>query len=261
MPVDRHGRIDLEALERWLARGDVRRLALMLVNNETGVVQPVAAASRMAREAGVRLHVDAVQALGKLAIDADVLGCDSLALSAHKIGGPKGIGALWLRDGHSVRPLFVGGGQEGRRRAGTENVVGIAGFEAAIKSLSADEAARLAGLRAALEAGVRGIAPDALIIASEVERVAHISAIALPGMPAATQVMTLDLAGIAVSAGAACSSGKVAPSHVLEAMDLPPALVASAIRVSLGWSSTMADIVRFLEVWDDLARRRRRPAA
>lgn len=260
VPVDRHGRIDLEALERRLARGDVGRLALMLANNETGVVQPVAAAGRLAQATGVRLHVDAVQAFGKLPLDVDALGCDSLALSAHKIGGPKGIGALWLREGQIVPPLLVGGGQEGRRRAGTENSGGIAGFAAALEALTEAEANELASLRAALEAGVRASAPDALIIAGEAERVAHISAIALPGMPAATQVMALDLAGIAVSAGAACSSGKVTRSHVLEAMTLPPRLAQSTIRVSIGWSSTAAEIARFLEAWGDLVRRRPRTA-
>jgi cysteine desulfurase len=261
VPVDSHGQIDLEALEQRLSQGDVCRLALMLANNETGVVQPVAAAGRLARAAGVRLHVDAVQALGKLGIDVDALGCDSLALSAHKIGGPKGIGALWLRDGLSVPPLLVGGGQEGRRRAGTENIVGIAGFAAAVEALTEAELVEIATLRGSLEAGVRGIASDALIIACRAERVAHISAMALPGMAAATQVMALDLAGIAVSAGAACSSGKVARSHVLESMNLPLELVESTIRVSIGWSNTTADIDRFLEAWGDLARRRRLSAA
>ncbi len=260
VPVDRHGRLDLMALERRLARGDVARLAVLLANNETGVVQPVAEAGALARAAGARLHVDAVQALGRLPLDVAALACESLALSAHKIGGPKGVGALWLRGSEVVPPLIVGGGQESRLRAGTENVPGIAGFRAALEALSADEPARLDGLRAALETGVRALASDAVIVADEAARVAHVTAIALPGVAASTQVMALDLAGVAVSAGAACSSGKVARSHVLAAMGLAPELADATIRVSLGWTSSEADVGRFLAAWGDLARCRR-PAA
>ena len=266
MPVDAQGRLDLAALEARLASGDVALVALMLANNETGVVQPVAAAAGLAQAAGARLHADAVQALGRIVVDVDALGCDSLALSAHKLGGPKGAGALWLRDmglrdPQTITPLLAGGGQEGRRRAGTENTSGIAGFAAAVTAAMAETSARLVGLRLALETGVRAIAPDAVVIAEAAERLPHIAAIALPGVPAATQVMALDLAGIAVSAGAACSSGKVARSHVLEAMGTPAALADCTIRVSLGWTTTEADIARLLEAWSTLARRRPRAAA
>jgi cysteine desulfurase len=261
VPVDALGRIDLGALEARLARGDVALLALMLANNETGVVQPVAAAARLAHAAGARLHADAVQALGRIAVDVEVLGCDSLALSAHKLGGLKGSGALWLREPDGIAPLLHGGGQEGRRRAGTENTAGIAGFAAAVTAGMAESPTRLAALRQALEAGVRAIAPDAVVIAEAAERLPHISAIALPGVPAVTQVMALDLAGIAVSAGAACSSGKVARSHVLEAMGTSGDLADCTIRVSLGWTTTQADIARLLEAWGALARRRPRAAA
>ncbi len=261
LPVDRHGRLDLSALEARLARGDVGRLAVMLANNETGVIQPVTEAARLARAAGVQLHVDAVQALGKQPIDVEALDCDSIAVSAHKIGGPKGVGALWLRDADILSPLLLGGGQEGRYRAGTENLAGIAGFAAGLEARRVDEPTRLAELRDTLETTVRGIATDAVVIAADSRRLAHISAIALPGVPAATQVIALDLAGVAVSAGAACSSGKVAPSHVLQAMRITPALAACTIRVSLGWNSTAADIARFLEVWATLAARRSRSAA
>jgi len=260
MPVDLLGRIDLQALERRLARGDVARLALMLVNNETGVVQPLADAARLAHSLGARLHVDAVQAPGQLPLDVLGLDCDSLALAAHKIGGPKGVGALWLRDAAAISPLLMGGGQEGRQRAGTENLAGIAGFAAAIEALAAETPGRLAGLRAELERAALAIAPDAVILAGEAERASHITAIALPGVTAATQLMALDLAGIAVSAGAACSSGKVARSHVLEAMGVAAEVADATIRVSLGWSSGAADVVRFLEAWGELARRRRRAA-
>ena len=261
LPVDSSGRLDLAALEARLARGDVALVALMLANNETGVVQPVTAAGELVHAAGVPLHVDAVQALGRIPVDVDVLGCDSLALSAHKLGGPKGAGALWLRTPDSVAALLEGGGQEGRKRAGTENISGINGFAAAVEASLESEVETLSALRSALEAGARAIAPDAVVIAEPSPRLPQITALALPGVPAATQVMALDLAGIAVSAGAACSSGKVAESHVLRAMGVTPELAACTIRTSLGWNSTAGDVERFLQAWGALARRRGRAAA
>lgn len=260
-PVDAFGRLDLAALEARLRRGDVARLALMLANNETGVIQPVADAARLAHRADAVVHVDAVQAVGRMAVDVGVLGCDSLALSAHKLGGPKGTGALWLRAPDDVTPLLAGGGQEGRRRAGTENTAGIAGLAAALTAAMAEPMEALVGLRRRLEARVLAIAPDAVIIAEEAPRLPQITAMALPGVPAATQVMALDLAGVAVSAGAACSSGKVARSHVLDAMGTPAAIADCTIRVSLGWTTTDADITRLLEAWGALAGRRSRAAA
>lgn len=256
LPVDPLGRIDLVALEQRLARGDARILALQVVNNETGVIQPVAEAARLAREAGLSVHLDAAQALGRLPLAPLALAADSLALSAHKIGGAKGAGALWLRQPERLPPFIRGGGQEGRRRAGTENTSGIMGFAAALEAVPQDEAGRLAALRDRLEAQALAIAEDAAVIAATAERVPHITALSLPGIAAQTQVMALDLAGIAVSAGSACSSGKVAASHVLQAMGLKPALLASTIRISLGWSTSEADIERFLAAWGDLARRR-----
>ncbi len=261
VPVDAGGRLDLEALEARLNEGGVAVVAVMLANNETGVVQPVAEAAALARAAGARLHVDAVQALGQIPLDVGALACDSLALSAHKLGGPKGVGALWLRDPDTFAPLVRGGGQEGRRRAGTENTGGIAGFAAAVEAATAAAPGRLEGLRLRLEEGVRSIAPDAVVIAADAPRLPQITAIALPGVPALTQVMALDLDGIAVSAGAACSSGKVARSHVLEAMHVPAALADGTIRVSLGWGTTADDIERFLDAWTRLAGRRGRAAA
>jgi cysteine desulfurase len=260
LPVDAVGRLDLEALERRLAAGDVARVAVMLANNETGVVQPVAEAARLVHAADALLHVDAVQALGKRPIDAVALGCDSLAFSAHKIGGLPGTGALWLRDPDRLVPLLRGGGQEQRRRAGSEGLVGILAFAAAVEAIAADEAERLAALQAGLERRVAAIAGEPAIMAGTAERLPHISGIALPGVAAMTQVMVLDLAGIAVSAGAACSSGKVARSHVLEAMALAPEIADGCIRVSLGWGTMPADIDCFLQAWEPLARRRRAAA-
>jgi len=259
--VDATGRLDLATLQTRLAGGDVALVALMLANNETGVVQPVAAAAEIARAAGVPLHVDAVQALGRLPIDVAALGCDSLALSAHKLGGPKGAGALWLRAPDSVPPLLRGGGQEGRKRAGTENVCGIAGFAAAVEAAGGPAERSLDDLRLRLEAGLRAAAADAVVIAEHTVRLPQITAVALPRVPAATQVMALDLAGIAVSAGAACASGKVAESHVLAAMGVPSEVAGCTIRVSLGWTSTAGDVERFLEAWGALAQRRGRAAA
>jgi cysteine desulfurase len=260
VPVDRSGRLDLAALATALESGNVACVALMLANNETGVLQPVAEAAALAHRAGARLHVDAVQAFGRLPFDVAALGADSVALSAHKLGGPKGAGALWLRDPDAFQPLLRGGGQEHRRRAGTENVAGIVGFAAAAGAIEPEEAGRLAALRRALETEARLSTGDAAVIAAAVPRLPHITALALPGMAAATQVMALDLAGVAVSAGAACSSGKVATSHVLAAMGVEPALAESTIRVSLGWSTTAGDIDRFLDAWGSLAGRRGRVA-
>lgn len=256
LPVDRAGRLDLEALATALAAGGVACVALMLANNETGVLQPVTEAADLAKRAGVRLHVDAVQALGRLPLDVGALGADSVALSAHKLGGPKGVGLLWLRDPDLLQPLLRGGGQEQRLRAGTENVTGIMGFAEAARAIEPSEAVRLAALQRALEDGVLGLVPDAVVIAAAAPRLPHITALALPAVAAATQVMALDLAGIAVSAGSACSSGKVAQSHVLAAMGVDPLLAHSTIRVSLGWSTTAADVDRFLEAWAELAKRR-----
>ena len=261
VPVDAGGRLDLASLEARLAQGGVGCVALMAGNNETGVLQPVAEAARLARALGATLHVDAVQALGKGTLDALALGCDSLAISAHKIGGPKGTGALWLKDPDRLVPLLRGGGQESRHRAGTEGICGILGFAAALDAIAPAEAARLATYRDMLEARALALVPDCVVVAADVDRVAHITAIALPGVSAMTQVMALDLAGIAVSAGAACSSGKVSRSHVLDAMGLTPELADSTIRVSVGWSTTAADVERFLDAWRGLAERRQRRAA
>jgi cysteine desulfurase len=237
-------------------------LSLQLANNETGVLQPVAEIAGLAREQGLLVHSDAVQAVGRVAVDMAALGADFLTLSAHKIGGPKGVGALVIRDGAHIPAFVRGGGQERRRRAGTEAVAAIAGFGAAVETARRDLAdmARVAALRARLEAEVIRLAPDAVIVAAEAERLPNTSSIAVPGTAAETLVIALDLAGIAVSAGAACSSGKVGASHVLEAMDVAPHVARAAIRVSLGWSSTEADVAAFLEAWAHVAVRRRERA-
>jgi len=261
-PVTAAGVLDLAALEPLLDPEAPGLLCIMWANNETGVVQPVAEAARLAHAAGWLVHVDAVQGAGRLDPAALALA-DSIALSAHKLGGPPGVGALIVRDGLAVIPLIAGGGQERGRRSGTENDIGIAGFAVAA-TLAAEsreaETARLAALRDRLETGVRQRAPEARIMGAGAERLCNTASIALPGIAAETQVMALDLAGVAVSAGSACSSGKVKRSHVLDAMHPGEAVAGEAIRVSLGWDSDNGDVDAFLRAWGAM-RDRLSPAA
>jgi len=258
LPVDGAGRIDLSALERALGSvGAPALVSVMLANNETGVVQPVAEAAAIAHAHGALLHCDAVQGAGRIVIDMADLGIDLLTLSAHKLGGPQGVGTLVCRSNVALTALQQGGGQERGLRAGTENVAGIAGFGAACLAARLDlaEAANLARLRERLECGVRRVAAATQIIASEVPRIPNTSCLVLPGVEASTLVMALDLAGIAVSAGSACSSGKVRPSHVLAAMGLASEFVKGGVRVSLGWSTKAADIDRCIDAWGEIATR------
>jgi len=258
VPVDRFGVVDLAALDEMLsAEKTPALLALMLANNETGVIQPVAEAAALAHRHGALVHGDAIQAFGKMAVDIEVLGLDSLSLSAHKIGGPQGVGALVLADPEAdVTSLIVGGGQERRHRAGTENVPGIAGFAAAVADLGdiPAEAARLAALRDRIEKRALESLPGISIFGRKVGRLPNTSCLALPHVPAQTLLMALDLAGIAVSAGSACSSGKLGPSPVLLAMG-ESALAGSAIRLSLGWATTEAEIDGFLDQFISISQR------
>lgn len=247
LPVTPDGAVDFRAAPE----GPGTLVALQLANNETGVLQDVAAAGLWATQHGVRLHCDAVQAPGRLAIDFPTLGATTLALSAHKIGGPKGVGCLVISGNAPLPPLLAGGGQEQRRRAGTENVAAIAGFGAAARAARRGlaDSARLGALRDRLEAEALRVTPQAIVVGAVAGRLSNTTAIALPGVSAETLVIKLDLAGIAVSAGAACSSGKVGQSHVLAAMGLKPEIAGSAIRVSLGAGTTEADIAAFLAAW------------
>lgn len=252
LPVDGEGRADLAALKALLAGGEGKALvALMLANNETGVIEPVADAARIAHEAGALLLCDAVQAAGKLPLDFAELGADMLLLAGHKLGAPLGVGALVIREGLSFAALAVGGGQEMRRRAGSENVSGIAGFGAAAAAAQAalGDFAALARLRNRLEVEIAANAPDAVFFGQKAERLANTCYVAAPGLDAETMLMALDLDGIAVSAGAACSSGKVGTPRVLDAMGVTPALSKGAIRVSLGWTSEPGDVDRFVASW------------
>ena len=263
VPVTSTGVIDLEALERQLAAlGKVKQagralVALMHANNETGIVQPVAAAADIVHAAGGLLHVDAVQSAGKIVCNVHALGAHTLAISAHKMGGPKGAGALVKASDavHIADPLIKGGGQERGYRGGTENVIGIAGFGAAAATARAGmmpAATRMAKLRDRLETALLAACPNAVIIGAGMERLPNTILFAVPGVKAESAVIALDLAGIAVSAGAACSSGKVAGSKVLAAMDVPEALASAAIRVSIGPVSTDRDIEVFINAWRNL---------
>ncbi|MDP6352766.1 MAG: cysteine desulfurase family protein [Alphaproteobacteria bacterium] len=251
VPVGRDGVVDLEALDRMLDVESVPALvSVMLANNETGVVQPIAEVVAIARSRAALVHCDAVQACGRMQIDLAALGVDLLTLSAHKIGGPAGIGALVVGERIDPQPLTIGGGQERGLRPGTENVAGIAGFAAAarIAATAIADHGRLGALRDRFERAISGTAPDAIIFGQGAPRLDNTSCVTMPGVAAETQVMALDLAGVAVSAGAACSSGKVAPSHVLAAMGAAAA-AGEAIRVSLGWTSVDADIDHAITAW------------
>jgi len=257
MAVTPDGIVDLPALVRRLAElgeGSGLLVSIMQANNETGVVQPVAAAAAIVRASGGLMHVDAVQTAGRISCDINALGADLMTISGHKLGGPQGIGALVRRSEglHIADPLIKGGGQERGSRAGTENVAAIAGFGAAAeeaRSTLAREGERLRVLRERLEAGLREIAAETVIFGAGAERLPNTTLFAVPGHKAETALIALDLAGVAVSSGSACSSGKVAASHVLSAMGVAPELVGGAIRVSLGWETRESEVKDFLIAW------------
>jgi cysteine desulfurase len=250
------GVVDLGHLRALLHDGPPALVSVMLANNETGAIQPVAEVAEIVHAAGGLLHVDAIQALGKLPFDIRSMGADLVTLSAHKIGGPKGVGALVLAaDVQGLEPLLRGGGQELGRRAGTENVAGIAAFGAAAKAamgLLEGNAARLRDLRDSLEQGLRQTR-GMIVFSGDARRLPNTTLFTVPGLKAETAVIGFDLAGIAVSSGSACSSGKVQPSHVLAAMGLGRDLAQGAVRLSLGWSTSQTDIDMTLEAWRTLA--------
>lgn len=254
--VTTSGVVDLDHLRKLLDKGSPALVSVMSANNETGAVQPVAEVAEIVHAAGSLLHVDAIQALGKIPFDIKVIDADLVTLSAHKIGGPKGVGALVLGDGLTgLEPLWRGGGQELGRRAGTENVAGIAGFGAAVEVAvrgESGDAVRLEALRDRLENGLRQTA-GLLVFCTDVPRLPNTTLFTAPGLKAETAVIGFDLEGIAVSSGSACSSGKVQPSHVLEAMGFGPKLAQGAVRLSLGWSTQEADIDLCLKAWRKLA--------
>jgi len=253
LPVNGNGLLDIESLVAALEQAMSPALvSVMLANNETGVVQPLAEISDIVHAHGGLVHCDAIQAAGKEHLDMKSIGADLLSLSAHKFGGPQGVGALIVRGGLGLTPVIRGGGQELRRRAGTENLPGIAGFAAA-KEAQAELSsfARLEKLRDRLEQRVSDLAP-VRIFGQNVQRLVNTSCFTMPGVNSETQVMGLDIAGLAVSAGSACSSGKVEPSHVLRAMSVDASDAECALRVSFGWDSVESDVDRFVDAWGSL---------
>ncbi|MBX9709836.1 MAG: cysteine desulfurase [Xanthobacteraceae bacterium] len=255
-PVTSSGVVDLERLRAMLSGQPPSLVSVMLANNETGAIQPIAQIAEIVHADGGLLHVDAVQAFGKILFNINDLGADILTLSAHKIGGPKGVGALVLGEGlGGFEPVFRGGGQEKGRRAGTENVPGIAGFGAAVdasmKTLE-PAIARMAKLQRQLETGLKST-PGVTVFSADTARLPNTILFSAPGMKAETAVIAFDLQGIAVSSGSACSSGKVQPSHVLAAMGASPALTQGAVRLSMGWETSEAEVNYVLEAWRTLS--------
>ncbi|WP_288429615.1 cysteine desulfurase family protein [uncultured Agrobacterium sp.] len=263
VPVTHQGLVDLTALEALLAGHDAASglpmVAVMLVNNETGVIQPVEEAAKLVHTAGGLMVVDAVQAVGRIPVDIEALGADFLIISSHKIGGPKGVGALISRGEVMMpKPLIHGGGQEKGHRSGTENTLAILGFgvaatEAAQRLNTENE--RLAGLRMQLENAMRAAAPDVIIHGADVQRVANTTFFTLPGLKSETGQIAFDIEGVALSAGSACSSGKVGESHVLTAMGHDPKL--GALRISLGHATTEHDIEKAITAFAKIAGRRK----
>jgi cysteine desulfurase len=253
LPVTADGVFDLEAVERKIASAERPLVSVMLANNETGVIQPIRAIADIVHAANGLLHVDAVQGAGRIACRMDDLGADLLSLSSHKLGGPQGAGALVHRsDIHITQPLIRGGGQERSLRAGTENVAAIAGFGAAAAAAGAvrdKDAVRMAALRDRLEAEIARATPQAVFFGQSAPRLPNTSLVGIPGIKAETAIISFDLNGIAVSSGAACSSGKVQASHVLAAMRVEPDFARGAVRISLGWSTTERDLDNVLRAW------------
>ena len=253
LPVRPEGIIDLAALDALLA-GNTRQtlISVMTVNNETGVIQPVEEVVALARKHGALVHTDAVQAPGRVPLDITASGVDFMTLSAHKMGGPQGAGCLVVANCAVVEPLLRGGGQEKNLRAGTENLAAVAGFGVAADLVSMDDAAKHRVWRDRIETELSARAPGLRVFGSDAPRVANTSMFSLPGAESETQLIALDLAGVCVSNGSACSSGTVQPSHVLQAMGADKAEAASSLRVSLGWDTTEEDVTGFIEKWSDM---------
>lgn len=261
IPVTKDGVIDLGAFEDLLNSGPPPAIvSVMLVNSETGAIQPLKDITRLAKAKGVLVHTDAVQAAGRFALDFNDLGVDFMSLSAHKMAGPQGVGAFVFRSGLTFEKFMKGGTQERMQRGGTVNVAGIAGFGVAAELAGAgiDHYRELAKLRDGMEARMKEICPSIVICAHNAQRVGNTSNISLPGIPAQTQLMALDLAGVAVSSGSACSSGSFKPSHVLKAMGMNDDDASTALRISTGWATTPDDIERFIAAWGDMVQRQKK---
>lgn len=257
--VDQNGIIDLADLEEQLRSATKPVLvSIMLANNETGVIQPLKDIAVLVHKFEALLHCDAIQAVAKIPVDFRELGVDMMSISAHKFAGPQGMGALVLREGIAIEPMVKGGGQELGRRAGTENVAGIVGFgvAAALVEERLDGQDQVRQLRDNLETALTEISPGSVVYGADVPRLPNTVSVSMPGVPSELQVMNFDLAGIAVSAGSACSSGKVKASHVLMAMGVPEDEAGTAVRISLGPTTTSADIDAVLNCWTTLFQRK-----
>jgi cysteine desulfurase len=263
IPVDKNGLVDLAILEARLSELDGRILvSVMQANNETGVIEPIAEIVQIAKKYDALVHTDAIQALGKIAVERDALGVDFISLSSHKIGGPQGVGALVINEEVPLRALNRGGGQERNRRGGTENVPGIVGFGAAAEQAAEElsQAVEIEALRDQLEAAIKSIAPGTVIHGENVDRLPNTTCLSMPNVVSETQVMKFDLAGFMISAGAACSSGKVQASHVLLAMGVEDEEASTAIRISLGHTNNASDVEAFVEQWREMYARANRDA-
>jgi len=255
LPVTASGVVDLAKTEQALAHSELPLVSVMLANNETGVIQPIRELSEIVHRFGGLLHVDGVQAPGRIRVDVAAVDADLLTISSHKLGGPQGAGALILREGVRIaEPLVRGGGQERNRRAGTENVAAIVGFGAAAACAAGfeDDAKDMIALRDQIETGVRAVTPQAVVVGAASDRLPNTTLVIVPGMSAETAVIAFDLNGVALSSGAACSSGKVQPSHVLAAMGFDDKLAKSALRISLGRETAQNDVESLLSAWKKL---------
>lgn len=257
IPVTTDGVIDLNALEDLLKAAPSALVCIMLVNSETGVIQPITEAAKLVHDHGARLFVDAVQAAGRIDISLNKLGADYMALSAHKIAGPQGVGALITKSGIETPRFMLGGGQEKNCRAGTHNTAGIAGMglAAQIAKENIAQYETITKMRDDMEAKIRALTNGIKIYGDHAPRVGNTSNIGLHGVPAQTQMMALDLDGIAVSSGSACSSGSFKPSHVLTAMGADESEAKSALRISIGWNTTQGDIDAFLDSYTKIIKR------
>jgi cysteine desulfurase len=251
IPVTADGVVDLPALEKLCASGEAPALvSVMLVNNETGVIQPVADIAAIAKKYGAKLHVDCVQGLGKIKFTRAILGADYMTFSAHKIGGPQGVGALVSAPGALLQKFIKGGGQERRQRAGTENVAAIAGFGAAVQQLASIDIQYIEKLRTRLESGLKAIDDSVVIFGAAADRVCNTTCFAGRHISAELAIMALDMEGFCVSSGSACSSGSIKHSHVLKAMAADEVYWPNALRISLGRGSTENEIDLFLKLWE-----------
>ena len=255
-PVDGNGVIKLDELRDMLGQSfSPPMVSVMMVNNETGVIQPIAEIAKLVRQHGGVFHCDAVQALGKVDVSGLMQMVDVASISGHKVGGPQGIGAIVYNKSFPLKPLLHGGGQERRWRGGTENVLGAVGFGAALQSVSISELSDIKSLRDHIENEILAVCPEAMIVGEKADRVSNTCNVVMPGVRSETQVMGFDLAGIAVSAGAACSSGKVQTSHVLAAMGLSEEQQQCSLRASMGWKTTLADAKSFVGEWKSIYKR------